>query len=97
MNNDGGLLIPSANIKDSGNYECRVTHDGIYQESIDVQIIEKPLIISKPATISSKPGDNVTFDCNIEVCALFIKYILLSFKNMGIPYIAHINYIYYKL
>ncbi len=79
MNNDGGLLIPSATIRDSGNYECRVTHDGIYQESIDVQIIEKPLIISKPATISSKPGDNVTFDCNIEVCALFIKYILLLF------------------
>ena len=67
MNKDGALIIPNATKKDSGNYECRVTLDGIYQESIDLQILEKPFIISKPAAISLKSGSNVTFDCNIEV------------------------------
>ena len=68
INEAGSLLIQNARGEDSGNYECRVTQDGIIQESIDLEIVQMKIIDRpKEELISLTPGDNVTFDCNIEV------------------------------
>ena len=64
----GSLVIANASEEDSGNYECRVTQDGIIQESIDLEILQMNIIDKQEqASISLTPGDNATFDCKIEV------------------------------
>ena len=68
INEAGSLVITNASAEDSGNYECRVTQDGIIQESIDLEIIQMNIFDEQEQTsISLTPGDNATFDCNIEV------------------------------
>ena len=75
MNQDGALIIPDANESDSGIYECRVTQDGIVQESVNLEIIQMKIEKSKHSLFAPNFGDNVTFDCIIEVCLyIFVLY-----------------------
>ena len=66
MNQDGALIIPNATETDSGIYECRVTQDGIVQESVNLEIIQMKTEKSN-SLFAPNSGDNVTFDCIIEV------------------------------
>ena len=87
MNQDGALIIPNATETDSGMYECRVTQDGIVQESVNLEIIQMKIKKSKHSLLAPKFGDNVTFDCIIEVC--LYRLVLYLFHRDSVQFMYH--------